>query len=242
MLINELNKLFVYVPLGYGQQFIDNYAQSSEYKQKIAFVADTKEIYTNGVGFGVAKGEFQSLVQLVNSNADRIAALENKQEGDASTINDRLDVLEGDASTAGSVAYAVQQLKEEILGSDDLIETLDTIKEIQDWIDTHGTDFLDLSNKVDENTAAIEAETARATAAETALDERVTDLEDITIWDTFSTDEMPVDENTVIMGTPSDLNDITDTQNTDVVIDTQDAMSYFTNDTNSGVIFNNLSI
>ena len=53
---------------------------------------------------------------------------------------------------------------------------------------------------------------------------------------------MPVDENTVIMGTPSDLNDITDTQNTDVVIDTQDAMSYFTNDANSGVIFNNLSI
>ena len=51
MLINELNKIFVYVPLGFGQQFIDNYAQLDDYKQRIAFVADTKQIWTNGIGF-----------------------------------------------------------------------------------------------------------------------------------------------------------------------------------------------
>ena len=58
MLINELSKLFVYVPLGYGQNFIDNYSQLDDYKQKIVFVADTKQIWTSGVGFGIAKAEF----------------------------------------------------------------------------------------------------------------------------------------------------------------------------------------
>jgi len=58
MLINELSKLFVYVPLGYGQNFIDNYSQLNDYKQKIVFVADTKQIWTNGVGFGIANAEF----------------------------------------------------------------------------------------------------------------------------------------------------------------------------------------
>lgn len=59
MLINQLNKLFIYVAHGSGQEWIENYSQKDEYKQKIAFVADTKEIWTNGKGFGTSYTEFK---------------------------------------------------------------------------------------------------------------------------------------------------------------------------------------
>lgn len=58
MLINQLNKLFIYVAYGSGKEWIENYSQKDEYKQKIAFVADTKEIWTNGKGFGTSYTEF----------------------------------------------------------------------------------------------------------------------------------------------------------------------------------------
>lgn len=254
MLINELSKLFVYVPLGYGQQFINNYAGKEEYKQKIAFVADTKQIFTNGVGFGVSSSAFAELMQTVQDNHDeldaRITVLENSTAGEIAQElqehEDRLNVLEGDENTEGSIKNAIKALQDLILGdSEHLQETLDTIAEIDQWIADHGQEYVDLVNDVSANTNAIEAEVQRATAAEEDLDARVTALEDISIWDIFGSgdSDTPEDtEDTVHANTADDISNIADPQSTDVVVDTQDAMSFFTDDANSGATFNNITI
>lgn len=270
MLINELSKLFVYVPHGYGEQFINNYAQLDEYKQKIAFVQDTKEIYTNGHGFGISFTEFNNLMNIVNSNTDRIVELENKQEGDTSTmkeeletlqqdvsaladqvaqdvstLTDRLDVLEGDENTEGSIRQAIKNLQDLILGdAAHLQETLDTIAEIDQWITDHGQEYVDLVDNVSANTAAIEAETERALAAESDLDARVTALENIQIWDTFVPDGDAVDvtENTVFGDSADTISAIENPETTDVVVNSQDAMSYFTDESNSSTTFQNITI
>ena len=108
MLINQLNKLFIYVAYGSGQEWIENYSQKDEYKQKIAFVADTKEIWTNGKGFGTSYTEFQNLMQIVQDNKDdiesklaaaedalneRINEISHEISGDTSTLAERLDIL-----------------------------------------------------------------------------------------------------------------------------------------------------
>ena len=296
MLINELSKLFVYVPSGYGKAFIDNYAQTDEYKQKIAFVQDTREIYTNGHGFGIPYGEFQDLMTIVRSNTDRIVELENKQEGDTSTmketlellqgdvstlqsdlanlqntvsdvtddladlrqdvstltddisqdvttLSDRLDVIEGDENTEGSIKQAIKNLQDLILGdSEHLQETLDTIAEIDKWITDHGQEYVELVDNVSANTAAIEEEKERALAAESDLEERVAALEGIQIWDTFDPDFIPVTDDTVVGDTADDITNIDNPQDTDVVVNTQDAMSFFTNDSNGSTTFQNITI
>ena len=253
MLINELSKLFVYVPLGYGQNFIDNYSQLDDYKQKIVFVADTKQIWTNGVGFGIAKAEFQNLVQTVAANHEeldaRITVLENSQAGEiASELQDhedRLTVLEGDENTEGSVKHAIKALEELILGdAEHLQETLDTIAEIDQWIADHGQEYVDLVNDVSANTQAIADETARAQQAESDLDARVTAIEDITIWDTFEPDpdNIPMGASTVIANDVQSISNIEVPGDADVIVNSQDAMNYFTDDTNGSKTFNNIQI
>lgn len=253
MLINELTKLFVYVPLSFGQQFIDNYAQLDDYKQKIAFVADTKQIWTNGVGFGISSTEFQTLVNTVASNHEeldaRITVLENSQAGQiAQELQDhenRLTVLEGDENTEGSIKHAIKALEELILGdAEHLQETLDTIAEIDQWITDHGQEYVDLINDVSTNTQAIADETARAEQAESDLEARVTALEDISIWDTFELDpdSIPMGTNSVIANDSQSISDIIDTTTADVVVNSQNAMNYFTDEANGSRTFNNIQI
>ena len=253
MLINELNKVFVYVPLGFGQQFIDNYAQLDDYKQRIAFVADTKQIWTNGVGFGISKKEFQDLVTLVNTNHDeldaRITVLENSQAGEIAAElqdhEDRLTVLEGDEDTEGSLRHAIKALQDLILGdAEHLQETLDTIAEIDQWISEHGQEYIDLVNDVSANTQAIADEKARAEQAESDLEERVQAIEDITIWDTFEPDgdSIPMGTNSVVANDAQSISDITNTTDTDVFVNSQDALDFFTDDSNGSKTFNNIQI
>jgi hypothetical protein len=253
MLIKELNKLFVYVPLGYGEQFINNYAQLDDYKQKIAFVAEKHQIWTNGESFGISSTDFDNLLQLVRDNHEeldaRITVLENSQAGEiARALEDhenRLDVLEGDENTEGSIKNAIKALQDLILGDEShLQETLDTIAEIDQWISDRGQEYVDLVNDVSTNTQAIADEKARAEQAESDLDARVTAIEDITIWDTFEPDEdsIPMGANSIIMNDTADLDGITDTTNTDVVVNSQDAMGYFTDDANGSKTFNNIKI
>ena len=52
-MIKTIKDMFIYVPKGSSKQFITVYAKDDAYKQKIAFVEDTAEIWTNGKAFGV---------------------------------------------------------------------------------------------------------------------------------------------------------------------------------------------
>lgn len=87
-----------------------NYAAATTHQDGIYFATDTKELLMNGNAYGIP------------------------YEFDASSIEGRLDVLEGNSSTAGSVAYQIAQI---VAGAD---ASFDTLKEIADWIlsDTTG--------------------------------------------------------------------------------------------------------
>ncbi len=234
MLINELSKLFVYVPLGYGQQFIDNYATAEEYKQKIVFVADTHQIFTNGEFFGVSAPEF---TQIINGLVERIEALEG--DGDApieriTNLEEAMAIVNGDENTEGSIAKAVNDLKESILGGiDDIDAALDTIAEIDKWIKDHEVDFEALMTNLDSVNDKLDNEIERATMAENDLEQRVKNIEDISIWDTFT----PVSASST-----SDIDSIADPENTDLSVDTQDATNYFSDNANANTVFKNITI
>ena len=280
MLINQLNKLFIYVALGSGQEWINTCSQLDEYKQKIAFVADTKEIWTNGKGFGTSYTEFKQLMQIVNDNKEdiesklaeaeaalneRINEISHEISGDTSTLAERLDILEGDKDTVGSVAYAVEELKKIILGSDleDIQKAYDTIKEIADWIAETGvpdleqltedisTGFSEVNDRIDQviedlSTGTsdledrLEAEINRSTEIDNDHETRITNIENVDIWDLYDSDAVPETPNTVHAGSTDDFNNITDPENTDVVVDTQDAVDHFT--TNNNTAYQNITI
>lgn len=280
MLINQLNKLFIYVAYGSGQEWINTCSQLDEYKQKIAFVADTREIWTNGKGFGTSYTEFQQLMQIVNDNKDdiesklaaaeaalneRINEIEQEMTGDTSTLAERLAVLEGDKDTVGSVAYAVEELKKLILGSDldEIQKAYDTIKEIADWIAETGvpdleqltedisTGFSEVNDRIDQviedlSTGTsdleerLEAEIERSTEIDNDHETRLTNIENVDIWDLYDTDSVPETDDTVHADSADDFNNITDPQNTDVVVDTQDAVDHFT--TNNNTAYQNITI
>ena len=287
MLINQLNKLFIYVAYGSGQEWIENYSQKDEYKQKIAFVADTKEIWTNGKGFGTSYTEFQNLMQIVQDNKDdieskleqaqqelneRINDLSHEISGDTSTLAERLDILEGDKNTVGSVAYAVEELKNLILGEGDLQELFDTIKEIGDWIAEVGIENIkqlddrldqltddvstgfnnindridqvidDISTGVDDLEDRLNAEIERSTGIDNDHETRITNIEEVDVWDLYETDSVPETPDTVHASSADDFANITDPENTDVVADNQDAVDYFADPANSNVTYQNITI
>lgn len=239
MLLTQLNQLFVYIPHGSSKEFIEKYSQSKEYKQKIVFVEDTKEIYTNGKAFGTAAAEFEQLVQLAKDNKDR------------------LDILQGSAETEGSVKQQISdvnqqllnkldELKELVFGvtdTDTLNKNLDTIKEIAEWIEQAGADTIpQMQEQIQENAEAIAAETERAEQAESDLEARVKAIEDIEIWMTYESDSVPETEDTVHASSVDDINNIADPTSADVVVDNQDALGYFTDPANANTTFKNISI
>ena len=265
MLINQLNKLFIYVAYGSGKEWIENYSQKDEYKQKIAFVADTKEIWTNGKGFGTSYTEFQNLMQIVQDNKDdieskleqaqqelneRINDLSHEISGDTSTLAERLNILEGDKDTVGSVAYAVEELKKLILGEGDLQELFDTIKEIGDWIADTGIENLkqlddqvnDLSTGLADLNDRLDQEIVRSTEIDNDHETRITNIEEVDVWDLYETDSVPETPDTVHASSADDFANITDPENTDVVADNQDAVDYFADPANSNVTYQNITI
>lgn len=189
---------------------------------------DTKEIYTNGHYFGTSYEEFTLLKNTVASNTDRIEALEG-QTADVSTLYHRVDILEADASTPGSVAYAVQQLEFLLLGTtdpDELDKALDTIKEIQEFLEgTAAEQFNELRNKVYND-----------------IEPRLIDIEDIEVWDYFESDSVPVTPDTAIVDTVDAISSIDDPQSTDIVVNTQDALGYFMDPSNNSVTFQNITL
>ena len=187
-MLTTINELFVFVPAGMGQTFIKRYATDEAYKEKIAFVEETGEIYTNGKCFGT-------------------------------NYKSAIDELSG----------KVQEVKEK---NDELTNTLNalnanTIKEINDWIKQHGTDFSTLSASVEQNKGSI----ATLTNDISKLQKDLEDLNKISIWQEFvaDSDMPPVTEATKIIDTKESLDSLENTENEDIAVTSNDAMEYFHN-------------
>ena len=187
-MLTTINELFVFVPVGMGQTFIKRYATDEAYKEKIAFVEETGEIYTNGKCFGTnyksAIDELSRKVQEVQGKNDQLANI----------------------------------LKD---------FNADTIKEINDWIKQHGTDFLTLSASVEQNKGSI----ATLTNDISKLQKDLEDLNKISIWQEFvaDSDMPPVTEATKIIDTKESLDSLENTENEDIAVTSNDAMEYFNN-------------
>ena len=116
--------------------------------------------------------------------------------------------------------------------NDELTNTLNalnanTIKEINDWIKKHGTDFSTLSTSVEQNKVSI----ATLTSDISKLQKDLEDLNKISIWQEFVADsDMPhVTEATKIIDTKESLDSLENTENEDIAVTSNDAMEYFNN-------------
>lgn len=116
--------------------------------------------------------------------------------------------------------------------NDELTNTLNalnanTIKEINDWIQQHGTDFSTLSTSVEQNKVSI----ATLTSDISKLQKDLEDLNKISIWQEFvaDSDMPPVTEATKIIDTKESLDSLENTENEDIAVTSNDAMEYFNN-------------
>ena len=125
-------------------------------------------------------------------------------------------------SAIDELSEKVQEVKGK---NDELTNTLNalnanTIKEINDWIKQHGTDFSALSTSVEQNKVDI-----------SKLQKDLEDLNKISIWQEFvaDSDMPPVTEATKIIDTKESLDSLENTENEDIAVTSNDAMEYFNN-------------
>lgn len=180
-MLTTINELFVFVPAGMGQTFIKRYATDEAYKEKIAFVEETGEIYTNGKCFGT---NYKSAIDELSGKVQKV---KEKNDELANILNDL---------------------------------NANTIKEINDWIQQHGTDFSTLLTSVEQNKVDI-----------SKLQKDLEDLNKISIWQEFvaDSDMPPVTEATKIIDTKESLDSLENTENEDIAVTSNDAMEYFNN-------------
>ena len=132
-------------------------------------------------------------------------------------------------SAINELSGKVQEVKEK---NDELTNTLNalnanTIKEINDWIKQHGTDFSTLSASVEQNKGSI----ATLTNDISKLQKDLQDLNKISIWQEFvvDSDMPPVTEATKIIDNKESLDSLENTENEDIAVTSNDAMEYFNN-------------
>ena len=132
-------------------------------------------------------------------------------------------------SAIDELSGKVQKVQEK---NDELTNTLNalnanTIKEINDWIQQHGTDFSTLSTSVEQNKGSI----ATLTNDINKLQKDLEDLNKTSIWQEFvaDSDMPPVTEATKIIGTKESLESLENTENEDIAVTSNDAMEYFHN-------------
>lgn len=125
-------------------------------------------------------------------------------------------------SAIDELSGKVQEVQEK---NDELTNILNnlnanTIKEINDWIQQHGTDFSTLSTSVEQNKVDI-----------SKLQKDLEDLNKISIWQEFvaDSDMPPVTEATKIIDTKESLDSLENTENEDIAVTSNDAMEYFNN-------------
>lgn len=187
-MLTTINELFVFVPAGMGQTFIKRYATDEAYKEKIAFVEETGEIYTNGKCFGT---NYKSAIDELSGKVQEVQAKNDELTNTLNALN------------------------------------ANTIKEINDWIKKHGTDFSTLSTSVEQNKGSI----ATLTNDISKLQKDLEDLNKISIWQEFvaDSDMPPVTEATKIIDTKESLDSLENTENEDIAVTSNDAMEYFHN-------------
>ena len=132
-------------------------------------------------------------------------------------------------SAIDELSGKVQEVQEK---NDELTNILNalnanTIKEINDWIKQHGTDFSTLSTSVEQNKVSI----ATLTSDISKLQKDLEDLNKISIWQEFvaDSDMPPVTEATKIIDTKESLDSLENTENEDIAVTSNDAMEYFNN-------------
>ena len=132
-------------------------------------------------------------------------------------------------SAINELSGKIQKVQEK---NDELTNTLNalnanTIKEINDWIKKHGTDFSALSENVEQNKESI----ATLTNDISKLQKDLEDLNKISIWQEFvaDSDMPPVTEATKIIDTKESLDSLENTENEDIAVTSNDAMEYFNN-------------
>ena len=132
-------------------------------------------------------------------------------------------------SAIDELSGKVQEVQEK---NDELANILkdlnaNTIKEINDWIKQHGTDFSTLSTSVEQNKGSI----ATLTNDISKLQKDLEDLNKISIWQEFvaDSDMPPVTEATKIIDTKESLDSLENTENEDIAVTSNDAMEYFHN-------------
>lgn len=132
-------------------------------------------------------------------------------------------------SAIDELSGKIQEVQEK---NDELTNTLNalnanTIKEINDWIKQHGTDFSTLSTSVEQNKVSI----ATLTSDISKLQKDLEDLNKISIWQEFvaDSDMPPVTEATKIIDTKESLDSLENTENEDIAVTSNDAMKYFNN-------------
>ena len=132
-------------------------------------------------------------------------------------------------SAIDELSGKVQEVQQK---NDELTNTLNalnanTIKEINDWIKQHGTDFSTLSTSVEQNKVSI----ATLTSDISKLQKDLEDLNKISIWQEFvaDSDMPPVTEATKIIDTKESLDSLENTENEDIAVTSNDAMEYFNN-------------
>ena len=187
-MLTTINELFVFVPTGMGQTFIKRYATDEAYKEKIAFVEETGEIYTNGKCFGT------NYKSAIDDLSGKVQEVKGKNDEFANILKDF---------------------------------NADTIKEINDWIQQHGTDFLTLSASVEQNKGSIDTLTNDISNLQKDLE----DLNKISIWQEFvvDSDMPPVTEATKTIETKESLDTLENTENEDIAVTSNEAMEYFHN-------------
>ena len=175
---SNLNKIFVYVPSAEVAGFKTGAGLTNAYKGKISFLAGTGEIMTNGEIFAMNRdADIQALEDLLGTdsnslvtdlgfNASTIVGAINYVYTLVNTNNesveDRLDVIEGDENTVGSIKEAVNTAITNLIAN--APDALDTLKEIADWISRDGADAANLITRMEEIEAQVE-ENEQVTAA-----------------------------------------------------------------------------
>ena len=162
-MLTTINELFVFVPAGMGQTFIKRYATDEAYKEKIAFVEETGEIYTNGKCFGTnyksAIDELSGKVQEVKGKNDELANI--LKDFNADTITEINDWITQHGTDFLTLSASVEQNKVDISKLQKDLEDLNKISIWQEFVAdsdmppvTEATKIIDTKESLDslENT------------------------------------------------------------------------------------------
>lgn len=151
----------------------------------------------------IAKSDLQTAIE---EETERASEVENGLTTRVTATENSITTLNADAETEGSVKNIVATAVAKIMDNPD--ETLNSIQELVDWVNSHATEAITLSNNVTANSTAINGlqtllgtslpegavatnvidyileavnvEKTRATTAETALGNRLTAVENST--------------------------------------------------------------